>query len=749
MRMHSHGYLFVLSILLVCTSSLYAQESSQQPDTLLLHPEVVFWEKLSPRLPMSARETRLQHLIEVLSASEDSISSTEFARRAAYIYRLQADMLEAEARGDTVAMETALEQAVNALEQLARHPSVTSNGRFRELYRTIVTEYENFYGTRDSLIAEQGDIFQFREEMFAALDTIDEPLLEDVQLPPLPTLTTTVPLPTNRLVEQSIAYLLRNPDKHVLHWMRRAYTYFPMIDKIFEEEGVPNELKYLAMIESGLNPRARSWARAAGMWQFIAATARHYNLRIDRWVDERLDPEKSTRAAARHLKDLYDIFGDWHLALAGYNFSPGKLKRIVRRIEARLNRKATFWDVYPYIPRETRNYVPMFIATALVVSNAKVFGLPEVTPGPRYEYDYVPITGVLDLQTIAELANTNVATIRALNPELEKWMTPPTDGVYWLRLPLGSYETFYTAYQQLPESARRPVKEYRVRRGDTLGKIASRFGVSLRKLKRVNGIRGSLIRQGQVLIIPLPHSTQPSMAEAQQLKPIRVQYAAGSLRPLIAINAPSSERPVDGKKQIEQIAASARQLAKRVSSSRRASVPRGKKIRYKVKPGDTLSEIAERYGVRISDIQRWNGLRSRRIIRAGKTLTIYARKLPENKVASSENTSKHTKGIRYRVRRGDTLSEIAERFNVSLAQLKAWNNLRSSRIRAGQILVVRQPETNTRRTGGETVYIVKKGDSLYEIARKYGVSIRDLKRWNGLRSSTIKPGQAIKIATAS
>ena len=719
-----------LSCLLVLATLTNLQA---QPDTTeIILPLIAPLEKITPLLPMSPEESRLQSLLTTV-IPRDTLSNQAFVRWMARIYRLQAEMLEAEARGDSTEMQTKLSQALTELQVLATYPSVRDQGRFRELYRTIITEYENLIGPSDSLYLEQGEIFRFREEMFAALDALDNPLLEDVMLPKIPAMQTTVPLHVNRLVEQSIAYLLRSPDRHLLHWISRAHTYFPMIEQIFREEGVPDELKYLAMIESGLNPRARSWARASGMWQFIAPTARHYGLKINHWVDERRDPEKSTRAAAQHLKDLYTIFGDWHLALAGYNFSPGKLKRIVRRVEKRLGRKATFWDVYRYLPRETRNYVPMFIATALVVSNQEIFGVPSTKPGPKYAYDQVPIRGMLDLQTIAEMAGTNVSVIRALNPELKRWTTPPVRGAYPVRIPLGTFEQFAQAYKQLPEDRKRIKKEYIVRRGDTLGKIASRYGISIRTLKQINGLRSSMIRVGQRLIIPLPENSSAAVASSEELTLQRVEYGASSLRPLIAVNTSGSLTEIAARSK--QCAA---QIAKRAKVSSR---PPGKKIRYRVRKGDTLSEIAEKFNVSVRKLKQWNRLRSSQI-RAGQWLTIYVR---EGSQTPSPAIARKTaeKGLKYRVRKGDTLSEIAEKFNVSVRKLKQWNRLRSSRIRAGQILIVGKPEQTS---SSNLTYRVRKGDSLYEIAQKYNISIEELKRWNGLRSNRIQPGQVLKIS---
>ncbi|NNF59277.1 MAG: lytic transglycosylase domain-containing protein, partial [Rhodothermaceae bacterium] len=364
----------------------------------------------------------------------------------------QSDLLIAQSQGDTTRAEGLLDVAMADLGTLMRQPGLMERPRIRELYRTLVTEHERYYGPLDTLVLPYGDIFALRAEMFVVLNELEDPLLEDVIRPTITPVGTEVPMTMNRLVEQTISYLLKQPDRHVNHWLSRAETYFPMVERIFAEEGVPDELKYLAMIESGLNPRARSWAQAAGMWQFIAATGRAYGLQVNTWVDERRDPEKATRAAARHLRDLYDRYGDWHIALSGYNCSPRCVKRAMNKAEAETGRKATFWSMYPYLPRETRNYVPMYIAAALVTSNPTAFGLPPVTPGPRYAYHYVPVYGSLPLATIAALTGTDEATIRALNPELRRSSLPLSTDAYHLRIPMGTYEQFVEGYNALPDA---------------------------------------------------------------------------------------------------------------------------------------------------------------------------------------------------------------------------------------------------------------------------------------------------------
>ena len=670
------------------------------------------------------------------------LSEEDLLRRFARVYRYQADLLGAEAVGDDAQAEQYLRLALADLSVLSRQPGITEQTRYRELYRTLVAEADRYYGTSDTLVLPFGDIFAFRTQLFMEMNALDDPLLDQVTFDHVPMFATTVPMTVNRLVENSIQYLLRTPEKHLHHWLSRAETYFPMVEEIFAEEGVPDELKYLAMIESGLNPRARSWAKASGMWQFIAATGRAYGLNVNSWVDERRDPEKATRAAARHLNDLYKMFGDWHLALAGYNYSPGKLRRHIRRVESQTGRKATFWDVYPYIPRETRNYVPMFIAASLVASNPQAFNVAPVTPGPRYAYDYVPIHGMLSLDEVAEMAGTATTTLQALNPELRRSTLPPTDGPYYLRLPLGTYDQFAAAYAALPESARQPATEHVVRRGESLGKIANRYGVTVASLKRKNGLRKNTIHPGQRLVVPMGtyEGTPLPIADAQ---PISVQYGT------------RSQRPIAMPDRVEvNVSPPVTRASNTVNTSNTTSrVRSGTRVVYTVRRGDTIGEIAEKYNVRTSQIRSWNNIRGSRI-NVGQKLTLYVPNRGSSNTASSPAANTTTQAATaavperakttYKVRRGDTLGEIASRHGVSINDLRQWNGIRGSRIRTGQRLTI---YTNPGSSAGASVttYTVRRGDTLSEIASRHGVSIANLKRWNNLSNNRIRVGQRLEI----
>ncbi len=693
--------------------------------------------------------------------SEDFTAGTvltedDILRRISRIYGYQAEMLLAEASGDEDQARSVLDLAMTDLSTLARQPGVVGQERFRELFRTVLGEYEQRHGPSDSLNVQTGDIFELRSDIFAALNDVETPLLEDVYFPNLQPLETVFPMTMNRLVESSIAYLLRSPDRHLFRWLSRAETYFPMVEQILREEGVPDELKYLAMIESGLVPTAQSWAAAGGMWQFIQATGRAYGLTVDSYVDERLDPEKATRAAARHLKDLHKMFGgDWQLALAGYNCSPSRIKRAMASAERRTGRTATFWDIYNDIPKETRNYVPMFIAAALVASNPSAFDLPPVAPGPHYEYELAKVPGLTPLSEIGDLAGVDVSTLRALNPELRKATTPAARSGYDLRMPVGSYARFAQAYSSAPPKQRRVSGEHVVKRGDTLSKIAQRYGVSMSDIKSANNMRGNIIRVNQRLTIPGQEMVSMEPLDLAGNAAVRIQYSPRSLRPIIAASTPSLTYEGTRKGTVE----APRDAPQRtVASTSTSSSSRSSSTTYKVRRGDSLGKIASSNGVSVSDLVRWNSLRST-TIRPGQRIKIYSEgngtpvRTASYSASSTRSESSAPAATRtvYKVRRGDSLGKIAARHGVSISDLRGWNNLTGSKIMVGQSLSIYAnggpASTATSSGSSKIIYKVRRGDTLSAIAAKHGVSISDIKKWNKLRSSTIRSGQRLTIFT--
>ncbi|GIV57921.1 MAG: hypothetical protein KatS3mg042_0834 [Rhodothermaceae bacterium] len=646
----------------------------------------------------------------------DNIPGPDATMLRARIYEAMSRVSYARAGGDVDAVEAALDEAMNGIRQLAATPGALDDPEMRELYRSVVTAYEQYYGTSDTLQTEYGEIFAFRDSLFAAMNALDEPLLEDVMLPEAAPVATTIPLHRNRLVEQSLRFLRKAPEKHLHTWLSRSATYFPMIEQILREEGVPDELKYLAMIESGLNPRARSHAGAVGMWQFMSATGRAYGLKVTHWVDERRDPEKATRAAARHLRDLYETFGNWHYVLAAYNGGAGRVRRAMRRAGVTSAKDTPVWEIYPYLPRETRNYIPMFIATVMVASNPAAYGIQPPSPGPRYVYDVAEVEGMLDLRLVAEMAGTDVETIRALNPELRQWTTPPSNTLYRVRLPAGTRDRFAAAYAALPDEHRRSVATYTVRPGDTLGKIARRYDTSVAAIQEMNGLRGTTIRTGETLTVPVRTDAYAGASRGGDSGHVAYTTTATGDRPTPVVTASLADEPA----------------AKQGTAN--STSPGRTRIRYHVRRGDNLTTIARRYGVSVRDLQRWNDLSGSRIY-PGQTLTVLA----------GETKTPTARTITYRVRRGDNLTKIARAHGVSVSDLRRWNNLRSDHLRVGQRLTIHGGAASPSGGGRWIAYTVRRGDNLTTIARRHGATVAELRTWNALGSDVLRVGQRLAI----
>jgi membrane-bound lytic murein transglycosylase D len=464
----------------------------------------------------------------------DTLSAPAALRRIERLYRLHADLLRAESRGKPRRAESLLHTAIGRLDALVQQPQLVRRPRFRHVFRALTHEYESRYGVPDTLRLPKGEIYGLRTGLFATLNHETPPSIPDVLPADLRDQNPPVPLTINRSVEQSIAFLLRHKQEYLYPWLRRASTYFPMIEQIFAEEDVPDELKYLALAESGLDPHAHSRAQAAGIWQFVAPTGRQYGLTVDPWVDERLDPEKATRAAAKHLRDLHEQFGDWQLALAGYNCNPGVVQYHVREFRERTGRTPSFWDIYEDLPDETRNYVPLFTATAIIISNPAEFDLRRVDPGPRYAFDYVPVEASLTIEQVARLAEVTPEKVKVLNPELRTNRLPPSEEPYYVRLPYGTYATFARNLDAMPREERPSRLQHVVRAGETAGRIAERYHVDRSGLLAANGDGYPVnMRVGTQLAIPeQEYAGNARVAESADHQPLRIRYGSRTVRPI-------------------------------------------------------------------------------------------------------------------------------------------------------------------------------------------------------------------------
>src|SRR6056297_423457 len=656
------------SVLLLLTffvvQALYAQDTNRVND-------IDIPVKLLPYSnPLT--DTRQNEPREEIVAEQSELDK-EILRRISDVYRIQVLAIDAQIQGDLVQAETYINQAFGSIQSLMDdYPEVQNNRRFAELYRTVMAEHSEFYGITEARSEVEGDVFEIQEELFSEQD---DWIAEGYALPDNLTINQTeVPLIQNQHVNRHLMYYtLRRPDV-MERWLERSEYYFPMMREIFEDEGVPQELIHLSMIESGLVPTARSWASAVGLWQFIRATGAVYGLEVNWWVDERRDPVKSTCAAARHLNDLYDIWGDWHLALAGYNISPRGLKRAIRSA----GNVEDYWVAFPYLPRETRGYVPGFIAATMVASNPEEFGFQRNYGGERYQFDVANVDGLMPLDRLAEAAGITTSELKDFNPELLRWATPPGDS-YPLKLPKGTKDKFLLAYQDIPKDERASeIAMHTVSSGETLGYIARRYGTSVRSLYETNEGLNNIIHPGQRLVIPIAPGSSGQLSANQPSNQTRSSSSRSSSRS--QVQAPSNTTPVS----------------------------------YTVKSGDTVGHIAEWYDVRAWQLRAWNGISN--TIRVGQSLTVhvpdsranyyrqvddisYSRKQElERKQRSGDNiftelladASSNSSGesYSYTVRRNETLGGIARRHNVSVAAIQRANNLSGTTIYAGQTLTI-------------------------------------------------------------
>ena len=318
-----------------------------------------------------------------------------------------------------------------------------------------------------------------------------------------------IPVVRDSSVERHIHFFSTAIRSRFEQWLARFSRYHPLVENIFSEFNLPSDLVYLSLVESGFNPYAFSRAKATGPWQFMKGTGKLYGLRIDHYVDERRDPIKSTVAAARYLRDLYDLFGTWPLAMAAYNAGEGKVMRALQKAQAE-----TFSDISStrLIRRETKQYVPRIMAATIIARNRDQYGFSQEAVAP-HQFEEVVVTRPLHFRAIAKTTGIPYEELRLLNPELRRNATPPDNSAYHLKVPVGTSATVMKLLDRVPtykfprlrgkpqyakgDSSR----WYRVRVGDTLGKIAKRFGVSLRTLKARNNLSNHIIRPGEFLII--------------------------------------------------------------------------------------------------------------------------------------------------------------------------------------------------------------------------------------------------------
>lgn len=407
-----------------------------------------------------------------------------------------------------------------------------------------------------------------------------------------------IPLTLNSKVEYFITYFQTAGRKAFARWLSRSERYIPMMKQVLKREKLPEDLVYLAMIESGFSPRAYSSARAVGPWQFMSSTGKRYSLRITPWIDERRDPLKSTVAAAMYLKELYGTFNkDWYLAAASYNAGENKIQRAID-----IYNSHDFWQLSKgsYLKRETREYVPRLLAAAIIAKEPAKYGFADVAYLPPVEFDTLPVPTQTDLEVVAKACNVPYQTLRDLNPELKLWATPPECPGYQLKVPKGMGASCEAALAMVPAderfTPRRIFVRYRMKRHDTLASVARRYGTTSRALAELNHLGRRRRLRGRVITIPV---------ETAHLDGAKVATAGERThRPTVRV--------------------------------RRKRVARY----YTVKKGDTLFGLAKRFSVSARILSAWNNLREKAVLRPGRRLIVakYVEHKREKGPSGDENT---------------------------------------------------------------------------------------------------------------
>jgi membrane-bound lytic murein transglycosylase D len=494
-------------------------------------------------------------------------------------------------------LEAARREFDRALEVLLESPDgARTEPRLMEHFDRLVERISAFEVTA----LAQGDGFAEKNAEPASIDELltistfaqpvataetTEAVVEDLE-----TTTHDIDIPLNQRVLSFVELFSGRLRSYLEEGLNRGAQYLPMIQRVFKEEGLPLDLAYVPLVESAFKVNAVSRAKARGMWQFMRGTALENGLKQDWYIDERADPEKATRAAARYLKTLYGMFGDWHLALASYNGGPGRVQRAMKR-----SGRGDFWKLSAttaYLPRETRDYVPLILAAVIVARNPAQYGIAVAPPEPR-RVERVALSDPLDLRRVAEWIGIPVQTIQELNPELRRWTTPVAATDYELKVPEGAADVVLARLSETDPADLAPLNRYTVKKGETLLSVAKKLKVSRTDLAEANYLKATAkLAIGQQLVIP----RAPALLLAARTDTPAPPAASKPAEAVLASNTPTSAAP---------------------APERTADAT----VVHRVKSGETLFSIARLYRTTVASVKQWNRLSSN-TIRAGQRLTI-------------------------------------------------------------------------------------------------------------------------------
>lgn len=516
-----------------------------------------------------------------------------------------------------------------------------------------------------------------------------------------------IPVEVNAQVENWMDYFKGRGSNYFRIYLERSSRYQTLMKKILRDNGVPDDLFYVAMIESGFSGKVRSRARAVGYWQFMPSTGRHYGLQVNQLVDERWDPVRSTEAAANYFKGLYNLFGSWYLAIASYNSGENRVKRLVME-----NQTRDFWELARgrKLPKETKNYIPKYIAANLMAREPDKYGFTNLDYHDALEFDVVEANGPVDMQKMAQSLGIGLDDMQDLNPAWKtQFIVPLREGKVEVRVPKGKFDAAKVALKDaivndgnlmanLEKKAKANFQEYRIRPGDSLGSISKKFGVSIRDLRAINDLSGNFIRAGRSIRVPGEAYSRTEKIErkkeaSRDTKPSTSNWTekyvvqAGDTLDALSQNYGTTVWEIKRVNRIKgdlQAGAEIKLPGKAKKAEPVREVANAQFVTYKVQPGDTLSAIADKFGVSIMEIKKTNRIRRNRSLRAGQEIRIPSQNNSLNKEIREVSS---VKARTYKVRRGETLADLAKRFKISLSDLKKHNRFTDRKIlMAGQTI---------------------------------------------------------------
>lgn len=724
------------------------------------------------------------------SLSDETIKKRMDLARAHYLKALK--LIE---KNDQKTAAKHFEASISILNDLITHPEIEELADYSRLSQSVIRDYESKITSIDALDSNSS-FFVLREKMFQEIDLLP------VSWRPATASTTKatakisdtlrIALPDNEAVQKTLDFFtIGKGRKSMATWLARSGRFFPMYERILAEEGAPDELKYLSMIESGLNPTVTSKAKAVGLWQFISSTGRAYGMHSDWYVDERRDPEKATRAAARYLMDLYEEMGDWHLALGSYNCGPGRMRRALRKSDS-----VDYWEARNYLPQETRLYVPLYVAAAKIARDPAAYGFTDIVLEKPDEYESTEVRGSYSLTTLSAAAGCSVDELRRLNPELLQDRIPPDELGYQLRVPTGTSTRMMIALDTMTSAIEPEVSmiKHTVKSGESLTRIAANYGVSVDEIMKANGMTSAnRLLKGKKLTIPVRNgsaSDDGNDVAANKESSSTSKSSKGSTEELASIN--------------DVPASATRSVLKSVPSTTTKDAPKETATRS---TGKTEKHVDLTASIALNDAPTAERKASQGTMKeilkesaaapaepvvatepvdAGPVFAaVDAPQTGEKTIAAAAErtapvaaTPKKATAITHKVKRGETLTGIAQKYGVTIAKVKSWNSrgiTEKDDVLLGATLKIypatessskndatvatttprttekKSAKTNGGATSTESItqvsrYKVRRGETLTEIAVRFNVTLRELQKTNPqIDPNSLQAGQVIRI----